>query len=319
MTNVGILMPLPKGGGIFQHALSIAYSLTKYSNKFNYKIIYYDNTPINWLKNQHSNEKDFIFLSSKRSSLIKKIKLLFNLILLNTPPKNETKPQLKNANIQLLVIPFPSLFGLHNNIPYIVAIPDLMHRYYPAFPEFPLKARITRDIIYKYASKYSILTIVDDNQGIEDLNKFFKISAENIHVIPYVPQPYIYEYRSMDLKTVEEILQKYNLPERFLFYPAQFWYHKNHINLIKALIFIRDKYNFKIPLVLVGYPKESYGKIMNFIKENSINNQFIHIGYVSNKEIVALYKKSVALVFPSLFGPTNIPPLEAIVLGTPVV
>ena len=40
---------------------------------------------------------------------------------------------------------------------------------------------------------------------------------------------------------------------------------------------------------------------------------------MADNEIVALYKKSIALVFPDLLGPTNIPPLEAIVLGTPVI
>ena len=38
----------------------------------------------------------------------------------------------------------------------------------------------------------------------------------------------------------------------------------------------------------------------------------------SEKEIVALYKKSIALIFPSLFGPTDIPCLEAMVLGVPI-
>ena len=42
------------------------------------------------------------------------------------------------------------------------------------------------------------------------------------------------------------------------------------------------------------------------------------MNYVSEEEIVALYKCTDALVFPSLFGPTNIPITEAIVLGVPV-
>ena len=39
---------------------------------------------------------------------------------------------------------------------------------------------------------------------------------------------------------------------------------------------------------------------------------------LSEREVVALYKRATALVFPSLIGPTNIPPLEAMVLGTSV-
>jgi glycosyltransferase involved in cell wall biosynthesis len=49
-----------------------------------------------------------------------------------------------------------------------------------------------------------------------------------------------------------------------------------------------------------------------------MSNQIVHLGYVTDVEMVALYKKSVALVYPTLYGPTNIPPSEAMMLGVPV-
>ena len=42
-------------------------------------------------------------------------------------------------------------------------------------------------------------------------------------------------------------------------------------------------------------------------------------GFISNKELIALYKFSLALVMPTYFGPTNIPPLEAFNIGVPVI
>ena len=44
----------------------------------------------------------------------------------------------------------------------------------------------------------------------------------------------------------------------------------------------------------------------------------MHLGYVSDGELVTLYKRARALVMPTFFGPTNIPPLEAFSLGCPV-
>ena len=119
-------------------------------------------------------------------------------------------------------------------------------------------------------------------------------------------------------KTAEDILAKYNLPERFLFYPAHFWYHKNHERLINALKHIKQNFRVTIPLVIVGSPKESFKKVINLIRKLNMEKQIINLGYVLDTEIVSLYKKAVALVFPSLFGPTNIPPLEAMLLGTPI-
>jgi len=134
-----------------------------------------------------------------------------------------------------------------------------------------------------------------------------------------VPPGYIYENKDMDITDASKLLSKYNLPSKYLFYPAQFWSHKNHARLVRALSLIKESKGAEIPLILTGSPQESFNKIMNLIKELKLSNQVLHLGYVSGKEIVALYKKSYALVFPGIVGPTNIPPLEAIVLGTSII
>ncbi len=321
--NIGILFPPSNlGGGVFQYALSIVDSLMKYSNKHNYNIIHYDTESPNWLANPNPERVNIVTIPFSKAPLINKVGFLLNVYLncnIFKMQKDDEVLQLKSADVELLIIPFPSVSGFCNKIPYIVSIPDLMHKYYPRFPEYPLKERLTRDTVYKNASKHSVLTVVDDQKGVDDLNKYFNIPKDKIRVIPYMPPGYIYKHKDMDLKTAEDILAKYILPERFLFYPAQFWYHKNHIRLIRALKHIEQNFKTKIPLVLVGSPKESYSNIENFIKKLNLEGQIIHLGYVSDVEIVALYKKALSLVFPSLFGPTNIPPLEAMVLGAPVV
>ena len=307
--NIGILFPFSKSyGGTVQYTLGVADSLVKYSNKFNYTIIYYDKDIPNYLTSKNIDIKE-IYITSAKTPPMKIIALFSNLVLnkkIFNMKKNDEISRLKDHNIDMLVIPFPSLFGFRNNIPYIVTIPDMMYRYFPNLPEYPLKVRIRRDIEYKNASKQSALTIVDSLQGKNDLNNFLKIDKKKIRVIPYLPPGYVYSYKDMSTETAGKILEKFNLPERFLFYPAQFWFHKNHIRLIKAIDLIRKKYKIKVSLALVGSPQESYKKIMNMVKELDLSDQIYHLGYVTDKEIVALYKKSQAMVFPDLLGPTNI-------------
>jgi glycosyltransferase involved in cell wall biosynthesis len=43
------------------------------------------------------------------------------------------------------------------------------------------------------------------------------------------------------------------------------------------------------------------------------------VGFLPVAEVAALYKGAVALVMPTYFGPTNIPPLEAEALGCPLI
>ena len=42
-------------------------------------------------------------------------------------------------------------------------------------------------------------------------------------------------------------------------------------------------------------------------------------GFVSDEQLIYLYRHAVALVMPTQIGPTNIPPLEAMALGCPVI
>ena len=50
----------------------------------------------------------------------------------------------------------------------------------------------------------------------------------------------------------------------------------------------------------------------------NIDKQIKYLGFVEDDEIPNLYKQSLALVMPTYFGPTNIPPLEAFNYRTPV-
>ena len=314
--RIGILHAASKckGGGVYQYSLSIIEALKK-CREHEFFIFY---TEPSFQKSEYETENcKTIFIRQEENLFFKSVRKLTALF--NLKISLDKYKVVKNYNLDLLIDPATTLIGYLLQMPYIVTIHDLMHKYYPNFPEYSFKIKVTRDLLYKKAAKYSLFTIVDSGQGKEDLIRFYKIPKNKIKIIPCLLPPWIYKYKDITQTVTEELLLKYNLPDNFIFYPAQFWYHKNHIRLIQALSLIRQKYKIKVPLVLVGSPKENYQKTINLIKILNMNDQVIHLGYVSDKEIVALYKKATALVFPSLLGPTNIPPIEAMVLGTPVV
>lgn len=323
--NIGILFSVSRKMGVFQYGLSIAESLINFCPDFDYTILYFENeSPKEFLKIENKNNINFISLSADRNNFLGKIKFLLNCFLGNpiftTNKKN--KEILKKAKIDLMIIPFQLMLGFENKIPYIVSIPDIMYKFYPQFPEYSFKNRIISDIVFKYSTKYSVLNITDSECGKEHLNKFFNVPKEKIYPVPYLPAGYVFAFKDMDSKTANELLEKYKLPEKFIFYPAQFWAHKNHLRLVEAIKIAEEKYGQKISLVLVGNDKansENYKEIMGLAEKLGIKDRILHLGYVQDEEIVALYKKATALVFVSLGGPTNIPIVEALFLGTPVI
>jgi len=56
---------------------------------------------------------------------------------------------------------------------------------------------------------------------------------------------------------------------------------------------------------------------LKYVKENQLTDRVKFKGYIPDSELILLYKNALALVMPTYYGPTNIPPIEAILLGCP--
>ena len=109
-----------------------------------------------------------------------------------------------------------------------------------------------------------------------------------------------------NIKPDESILKRLNLENRdFYFSLGSRSPHKNH-KYIENLA----KNNVKEIFVVTG----KNNKVFESEKEENINNM-IYTGYLSDEEIVALYKNCKAFIFPSLYEGFGIPPLEAITMG----
>jgi glycosyltransferase involved in cell wall biosynthesis len=94
--------------------------------------------------------------------------------------------------------------------------------------------------------------------------------------------------------------------EPFLFYPARAWPHKNHARLFEAFALLRrDRPELRLVLTGGGHS----GTVPEGVEVR---------GHVSADEVVALYRRAAALVFPSLYEGFGQPPLEAMACGCPV-
>jgi glycosyltransferase involved in cell wall biosynthesis len=321
MAKIGILNPVRTVnlGGVFQYTMTLTESL-KRNSRHEYLLFYEDPEFKKFCADSQNCTSVFIAPNKNKYSRI--ARNVIKLFEFEIPLFSEYRI-LNDHKLELLIrlVSFP--IDSQIRLPYLVVVYDVMHRYYPDFPEYSLKVRIIRDLFYRKAAKHSVFTIVDSYQSKEDLVRFYKIGEEKIKVIPYCPPWYVSRYKDLEESYIKEVMNKYGIFERFIFYPAQFWHHKNHLRLIKALHLVRKEYKTVIPIVLTGSPrsdsKGTYSQVMQLVDEMNMQDQILNLGYLPEKDIVALYKKATALVFPSLIGPTNIPPLEAMVLGTPAV
>lgn len=216
---------------------------------------------------------------------------------------------IRKEEIDILVLTSQLMYVPNLDVKIITPVFDLMHRYEPRFPEVR-RGYKERELIFKSQTKYADYILTDSELGkIQFYESYFKKNRTFPHVVslPYVVPDHV-------LKIQEQYI---DVPDKYIFYPAQFWKHKNHINLIKAIHILKENLQ-DIQLVLVGSEKNCYREIKKYMVDNKLENNIKVLGFVSDENIVYLYRHAVGMIMPTYFGPTNIPPLEAMALGCPV-
>ncbi len=225
---------------------------------------------------------------------------------------------LAKKQIDLVYFISPSRFALDlEKINFIFTIWDLCHRDHVEFPEIKLKGEFeNRELRINYATKRAISIIVDSEYGKLNLSKKYNIEEERICVIPFEP---MYKVKSAKNNKSFNTSYKDKIKNKYIFYPAQFWPHKNHFFILKGIYILQEKHNIKLSMVFSGEDKGNKKRIKSYANELKIQDRLFFTDFVSDEELVMLYKNSIALVMPTFFGPTNLPPLEAFNLGVPVI
>ena len=151
--------------------------------------------------------------------------------------------------------------------------------------------------------------------GRDDIVDMYGLSPEKTRVVPWAGA--IEAYGPPTDHDIVAARDRFALPERFAIYPAKAWPHKNHLRLVAALKVLRER-GIDVPVVLTG---EQGGRDIPVLAEADalgVADLVEFVGFVTPKELRALYELASMMVFPSLFEGWGLPVLEALGAGVPV-
>jgi len=218
-----------------------------------------------------------------------------------------------NQRCDLWIFPSQDSWSFWIPVPAMAAIHDLMHRYESRFPEVSAHGEYRRrETHYKRMCDWVQAILVDSEVGRQHVMDSYGYNAERIFVLPFMAPKYIYSTHNPP-----GFDNRYHLPPKFFFYPAHFWEHKNHVGLIRATNIARRSAP-DIKLVFAGGIKNGYESSRRLVSELNLEGHILFVGYVPDDDMPEVYRRARALIMPTYFGPTNIPPLEAFVTGCPV-
>jgi len=149
-----------------------------------------------------------------------------------------------------------------------------------------------------------------------DIIKFLGADPNKVHVVQS-PPPKCFNSSTIDENLYKTIKAKYNLPEEYIFYPAQFWPHKNHIKLLEAFSIVKKEFK-DLKLVFTGSKQNNFQNVDRRIQELQLENDIVYLGYIDYSDLPFLYKMSKFLVMPTLFESISIPIYEAFSLKVAV-
>ena len=201
-------------------------------------------------------------------------------------------------------------------IPFSAIVWDLQHRLQPFFPEVSANGEWKkREVFYSQVLKHATFVIVGTETGKNEVQRFYGTPDEKIRILPHPTPSFALEETGSD----SEALANYKLPPDYIFYPAQFWAHKNHAAIVKAVAHLKRADNLRLPVVFTGSDQGNERCVRELVEQTEISNQVFFLGHVSRQTLKALYQNALALCYVSFFGPENLPPLEAFGLGCPVI
>lgn len=198
---------------------------------------------------------------------------------------------------------------LHNG-KFVVTIHDLIHQH-----QSLQRASTHGKLIFnvkKFGYKKVFGAAIRKSSKIFTPSKFVKdqlisewmVDGEKIVVIP----------EGVNLPHPGGVLASHSIKYPYILYVGNAHPHKNIEGLIKAFFEIRKNYN-GLKLVLAGKKNYFWEKIQKEYNQKDI----IYTGFVSDEELVTLYKNAQVYVEPSFEEGFGLPILEAMSLGCPVV
>ena len=230
-----------------------------------------------------------------------------------TPFFHPMAKALVRERCDLWIFPSYDLRGYQFPVPALVSIHDLMYRYEKRFPEsgswwnYYNKDRINRN-----NCRWAKGILVDSELGREQMVESYGISPSRVHALPFIAPAYMHSPKVRD-----DFDEHYRLPAKYIFYPAQFWWHKNHRNLLHAIAGLKSELP-DLKLVLSGGRQNAYESVVELVKTLGLTEDVVFAGYVPDEDMPELYRRARAMVMPTYYGPTNVPPLEAFTVGCPV-
>ncbi|MBL8644122.1 MAG: glycosyltransferase [Rhodospirillaceae bacterium] len=192
---------------------------------------------------------------------------------------------------------FPACQALFHPYKALHWIPDLQHKYLPHL--FEAEELRQRDYEFDRMLHKQRFVLVSSHAAADDVARFYPNPTAKIYVWPFVSGV------TSDAPVGPDPRVTYQLPEKYLFAPNQFWIHKDHLTLFKAIKLLADQ-GQQITVVCTGSRGDArkpthFADLARYVQDNGIAHLIKYLGIVDHATLTNLFRYATAVAQPSLF------------------
>ena len=213
---------------------------------------------------------------------------------------------------------FQKTLPLDKKFPTVVTIHDVTPLIFP--DHYPPGIKGSLNNFYQRISLKSVKAVItDSNFSKIDIEKILKVNPRKVFSVSLAVSKNCLTVKSQ--KRLNEMKEKYQLPDKFTLFIGSVNWNKNILNLTRASL------DAEMSIVLIGKDftnkenldhseKKSYKE---FLERYENNLQVKKLGFVTDEEKNALITLADMLLLPSFYEGFGLPILEAQKCGTPVI
>jgi glycosyltransferase involved in cell wall biosynthesis len=194
------------------------------------------------------------------------------------------------------VYPAP-LYGIKSRHHWI---PDFQEDYYPElFSEEEVSKRKGEQLAIAQSEDVVVFSSNDALNDFKRLYPDYKCTTRVLHFSSVVSNRY------SDIP-ICGLLKKYHISEPFFLAPNQFWAHKNHIIILKAIEELKKAASKPFNIVFTGkehdFRNASYAESLKaYVSKNGLESFVKFIGFIDRDEQLQLMNHAKAVIQPSFF------------------
>lgn len=227
----------------------------------------------------------------------------------------------KKKNVDFIIFNEPSIFILYcKKINFATCIFNTEIDLVKNFSEFNNGNYEKQKKIIEFSVEFAKKIIVFTKKNKDDLiNKYDCLSSKILiqNLIPYLPKIYS-DNLNFNYKKFFRNKFKYKTDIKFIFYPAQFWEHKNHKLLLNIAKLFKINKIYNIIFIFSGTDRGNLQNIKKKVNQEKLNDTIIFLGPITEIELISVYLNCNSVIMPTYLGRSSLPLLESLYFNKPI-